>query len=167
MGPSVRLSRSYSCRSRPPFSLRRQFSKGFIDILTETNVWATDKPTFVWSGKPYWAHSVCAHFCPRTCYDERSLSWLKVSQVSRAQPTAVRCDACEVARCRLFRTLSSTLLPPCGWVASAAALTYNMYAMHVMRAAPCEQAIWTVNTSLSRHATLALGAAMLLLLCDP
>ena len=90
-----------------------QFSRGFIDILTDNNVWATDKPTFVSNGRSFWAHSVCVHFSPQTFFDNSSLSWQYVSKVSEGCPTASAESTLEcisrVSRGYLERYLEGTL----------------------------------------------------------
>lgn len=64
----------------------RQFSRGFIDIVTDSNIWASDKPTFVSNGRSFWAHSVCVHYSPQTFFDDSSLSWQYVGKVREAPP---------------------------------------------------------------------------------
>lgn len=61
--------------------LPRQFSRGFLDILTDASVWASDKPMFVSNTKKVWAHAVCVHFCPLTSFDENVMAWINVSKV--------------------------------------------------------------------------------------
>eukprot|EP00904_Undaria_pinnatifida_P009797 jgi/Undpi1/5948/HiC_scaffold_2.g01222.m1 len=69
-----------------------EFSRGFIDIVTDSNVWASDKPTFVSNGRSFWAHSVCVHFSPQTFFDGSSLAWQYVSK----EYYRARCLVCAV-----------------------------------------------------------------------
>lgn len=64
--------------------LLQQFSRGFIDVLTEENVWATECPFVLGAGsraRSYYVHTVCAHFCPQTSFDVATREWAEVNTV--------------------------------------------------------------------------------------
>lgn len=67
---------------KPCFSAVEKAATDFIDIPTDINVWATDKPTLSIGKKPVWCHTNCVHFSPQTKYDEAHMTWLYVGGVS-------------------------------------------------------------------------------------
>lgn len=65
----------------------KQFSRGFVDVLTEDSVWATNEPFAVGikNVQHFYAHGVCVHFCPQTSYDVAKKKWCDVTKVLNLQ----------------------------------------------------------------------------------